>query len=127
MLSKLDESEFLVNFLKSIDKKRSSKSKMPNKPSEVAVQLIWYWFIFTVIIQIPYLIVTFACYIVPGYHSYKSLESGDVKKVTKYLTYWIVLSLVELLFMALTSVFDAYFIFALIRAFLTLVLLHPRT
>ena len=64
------------------------------------------------------------CFLVPAFLSFLALESKEKADDIKYLTYWVVFSLVEISSPIIGLLFSNFF-FMLIRIVLSILLLHP--
>ena len=70
------------------------------------------------------LLTSIICYLIPAYLSFIALETTEKEDDIRYLTYWIIFSIVEVS-TPLFRLFFNKFIYMIIRISITLVLLHP--
>ena len=70
------------------------------------------------------LLTSIICYLIPAYLSFIALETTEKEDDIRYLTYWIIFSIVEVS-TPLFRLFFNKFVYMIIRISITLVLLHP--
>lgn len=100
------------------------EEKYKIKPSVVLLIAFVLLLLLSPILNTHGLLTSIVCYLIPAYLSFIALESTDKEDDIRYLTYWIIFSLVEVS----TPVFRLFFnkfMYMIIRVLITVVLLHP--
>ena len=114
-LEKLDQNQSL-SFIE-------AKTKV--KPSVIALALIVFITIIIMIAEASAFIVGICCFLIPAYFSFVALESKDKEDDKKFLTYWILFSISEVVAPLFNWILSPT-IFTIARVLLTIGLLHPE-
>lgn len=100
------------------------EEKFKVKPSVVLLILFVVLILLTPFLKTHSILTSIICYLIPAYLSFIALESIDKQDDIRYLTYWIIFSIVEVSTPFFRLFFNK-FIFMIIRISITLILLHP--
>ena len=114
-LEKLDQNESL-SFIE-------TKTKV--KPSVIALALIVFITIIIMIAEASAFIVAVCCFLIPAYFSFVALESTEKEDDKKFLTYWILFSISEVVAPLFNWLLSPT-LFTMARVLLTIGLLHPE-
>jgi receptor expression-enhancing protein 5/6 len=101
------------------------EEKTKVKPSVFALALIVFLLVIIIISEASSFVIGIACFLVPGYFSFLALETWDKGDDKKYLTYWIVFSVTEVI----SPIFGLILtptVLTVIRVLITIGLLHPQ-
>lgn len=101
------------------------KEKTSLRPSQLAFAIIVFLTIVLVIAQASTLVICIGCFLIPAYFSFISLEEHNPGKDVKYLTYWVVFSVTEIVAFVFQWILGPT-IYSLVRVALTVALLHPQ-
>lgn len=101
------------------------KEKTGLRPSQVALALVVFLTVILFIAQASTFIVAIACFLVPAYFSFLSLETHEKEDDIKYLTYWVVFALFEVVSPLFHWMLGG-FIYTFLRVGLTVACLHPQ-
>lgn len=101
------------------------EEKTKLKPSVIALSLIVFLTIVIIVAEASAFVVGVACFLIPAYFSFIALESLDKEDDKKFLTYWIIFSISEVISPIFNWIFTPTF-FTIGRVLLTIVLLHPQ-
>ena len=96
------------------------------KPSALVIAILVFLVIVTFISNATSLVVGIGCCVAPAYFTFLVLESGQKNSLKKYLIYWIVYSVLELISPALTFLLPSV-PYILIRIGIAVALLHPES
>lgn len=94
------------------------------KPSSFLTALVIFVIIVALTSNAAGLIVSLVCCLIPAYFTFITLESHESEDYIKYLTYWIIFSLIELVSPVLSIILTS-FLYIFLRIGLTVLLLHP--
>lgn len=114
--------------LDSLDNNRSLAvvtEKTGLRPSQVALALIVFLTVVLFIAEASAFIVGIACFLIPAYFSFLSLETHNKDDDIKYLTYWVVFALTEVISPLFYWLLGG-FVYTFIRVGLTIACLHPQ-
>lgn len=100
------------------------EQKYKVKPSAVLLIAFAVLILLSPFLNTHNILASIVCYLIPAYLSFVALESTDKEDDIRYLTYWIIFSLVEVS-TPLFKLFFNKFMFMSIRVLVTVVLLHP--
>ena len=95
------------------------------RPSQVALALIVFLTVILFIAQASAFIVGIACFLVPAYFSFLSLETHNKDDDIKYLTYWVIFALTEVIAPLFYWILGG-FVYTFIRVGITVASLHPQ-
>jgi hypothetical protein len=94
------------------------------RPSQIALAVAVVLTLALLLFQTAALVLSVSCFVVPGYFSLGCLNSNDPHLNAKYLTYWVVFSVTEVVGFV-PEYFMGTVIYVLVRILLTVALLHP--
>ena len=100
------------------------EEKYKIKPSAVLLIVFVVLLVLSPILNTHSILTSIVCYLIPAYLSFIALESVDKEDDIRYLTYWIVFSLVEVSTPFLRLFFNQ-FLYMSFRILVTVALLHP--
>lgn len=101
------------------------EEKTKIKPSIFALALIVFLLVVIVIAEASAFVIGICCFLIPGYFSFLALESWEKEDDKKYLTYWILFSITEVI-TPLFALILTPTVLTIIRVLITLALLHPQ-
>lgn len=107
-----------------MDSLKFIEAKYKVKPSVVLLIVFVVLLILSPILNTHNILTSIVCYLIPAYLSFIALESTDKEDDIRYLTYWIIFSLVEVSTPFFRLFFNK-FIYMTMRVLITVILLHP--
>ena len=101
------------------------EEKTKIKPSVIALSLIVFLTLIIIVAEASALVIGISCFLIPAYFSFLALETLDQDDDKKYLTYWILFSISEVLSPLLSWAFSPTF-YTIGRVLIAIGLLHPQ-
>jgi receptor expression-enhancing protein 5/6 len=94
------------------------------KPSNAAILIFLVLLLLSPLLKTHSLLTSIICYLIPAFLSYRALESSDKEDDIRYLNYWILFSIAEMLTPFMRLFFNRFF-YMIFRMAITVLLLHP--